>query len=155
MYFDKIINTAYSFGAAIVVFGAWGKIEHKDMGDTALTVGLLTETSIFVIYGLMEWRGKRELAEQEAGVVAGWGGGEGGWRGERRGRGGQEGGEREGRRRGDPCERRGRGGLEKEGGKFGGIGRRGHKAGHGRAGECAEADEPAAGQDIQGGLMYI
>jgi hypothetical protein len=56
MYFDKIINTAYSFGAAIVVFGAWGKMEHNASGDIALTVGLLVETGIFCIYGLMEWR---------------------------------------------------------------------------------------------------
>ena len=56
MRLEKIINTAYSFGAAIVVFGAWGKLEHKDFGSMALTVGLLTETTIFFIYGLMEWR---------------------------------------------------------------------------------------------------
>jgi len=71
MYFDKIINTAYSFGAAIVVFGAWAKIEHRDLGDTALTVGLLTETGIFVIYGLMEWRRKKKMEEQEPGAGAG------------------------------------------------------------------------------------
>ena len=56
MSVEKIINTAYSFGAAIVVFGAWGKLEHKDFGDIALTAGLLTETVIFFIYGLQEWR---------------------------------------------------------------------------------------------------
>jgi hypothetical protein len=56
MFFEKLINTVYCFGAAIVVFGAWGKIEHKDFGGTALTVGLLTETTIFCIYGFMEWR---------------------------------------------------------------------------------------------------
>jgi hypothetical protein len=56
MRLEKIINTAYSFGAAIVVFGAWGKLEHKDFGDIALTAGLLTETVIFCIYGLQEWR---------------------------------------------------------------------------------------------------
>ncbi|HWK02750.1 MAG TPA: hypothetical protein VNS58_03925 [Puia sp.] len=56
MRLEKIINTAYSFGAAVVVFGAWGKLEHKDFGDTALTAGLLTETAIFCIYGFLEWR---------------------------------------------------------------------------------------------------
>ena len=56
MQTEKIINTAYSFGAAVVVFGAWAKIEHKVFADTALTVGLLVETSIFLIYGIMEWR---------------------------------------------------------------------------------------------------
>jgi hypothetical protein len=56
MQLEKIINTAYSFGAAVVVFGAWAKIEHKDYSDNALTVGLLVETGIFCIYGLLEWR---------------------------------------------------------------------------------------------------
>jgi hypothetical protein len=56
MQLEKIINTAYSFGAAVVVFGAWAKIEHKEYSDDALTVGLLVETGIFCIYGLLEWR---------------------------------------------------------------------------------------------------
>jgi hypothetical protein len=56
MQLDKIINTAYSFGAAVVVFGAWAKLGHKDYSEMALTAGLLTETAIFCIYGLMEWR---------------------------------------------------------------------------------------------------
>ena len=55
MLLDKIINTVYSFGAAVVIFGAWGKLEHKDFGSTALTAGLLTETTIFCVYGLLEW----------------------------------------------------------------------------------------------------
>ena len=53
---DKILNTAYSFAAGIVVFGAWAKLEHKEFGSTALTIGLLVESGIFFIYGLMEWR---------------------------------------------------------------------------------------------------
>lgn len=67
MLFDKIINTAFSLGAAIVIFGAWAKIETKEFGDTALTAGLLTETTIFCVYGLLEWRKKpqsRELREE-------------------------------------------------------------------------------------------
>lgn len=63
MLFDKILNTAFSFGAAIVIFGAWSKIEHNEYGSWALTAGLLTETAIFCIYGLLEWR-KRPSAEQ-------------------------------------------------------------------------------------------
>jgi hypothetical protein len=65
MLFDKIINTAFSLGAAIVIFGAWAKIEHKDYGSTALTVGLLTETGIFFIYALLEWRKQPATAEKE------------------------------------------------------------------------------------------
>ena len=52
---EKIMNTLYSFAAAVVIFGAWAKLEHKDYGSLALTIGLLTETAIFFLYGLMEW----------------------------------------------------------------------------------------------------
>src|SRR5258707_11617819 len=69
MQLEKIINTAYSFGAAVVVFGAWAKIEHKDYSDDALTVGLLVETGIFCIYGLLEWRSRPEGAREHAGPV--------------------------------------------------------------------------------------
>jgi hypothetical protein len=53
---NKIINTVYSFGAAIVIFGAWAKIEYKPFAGDALTVGLMVEVSIFCLYGLLEWR---------------------------------------------------------------------------------------------------
>jgi len=58
MHFEKIMNTLYSFAAAVVIFGAWAKLEHRDYGSLALTVGLLTETGIFFLYGLMEWSKK-------------------------------------------------------------------------------------------------
>lgn len=60
MYTDKILNTAYSFAAAIVVFGAWAKLEQKEFGGTALTIGMLVESGIFVIYGFVEWREQRQ-----------------------------------------------------------------------------------------------
>jgi hypothetical protein len=60
MYTDKILNTAYSFAAAIVVFGAWAKLEHRDFGSLALTIGMLVESGIFVIYGFVEWRKQRQ-----------------------------------------------------------------------------------------------
>lgn len=60
MYTDKILNTAYSFAAAIVVFGAWAKLESKDFGSLALTIGMLVESGIFVIYGFVEWREQRQ-----------------------------------------------------------------------------------------------
>jgi hypothetical protein len=59
---DKILNTAYSFAAAIVVFGAWAKLEQKEFGGLALTIGMLVESGIFVIYGFVEWREKRQPA---------------------------------------------------------------------------------------------
>jgi hypothetical protein len=58
MLLEKIINTVFSFGAAIVVFGAWAKLEHFEFSDRALTIGMLVETCIFCIYGLLEWRKK-------------------------------------------------------------------------------------------------
>jgi hypothetical protein len=64
MHFEKIMNTLYSFAAAVVIFGAWGKLEHKDFGGPALTAGLLTETAIFILYGLTEWRKKEEEPKQ-------------------------------------------------------------------------------------------
>jgi hypothetical protein len=64
MLFDKIINTAFSLGAAIVVFGAWAKLEHKSFSDDALTTGMLIETGIFCIYAMMEWRKQPERQEQ-------------------------------------------------------------------------------------------
>ncbi|HTI10346.1 MAG TPA: hypothetical protein VL832_17385 [Puia sp.] len=69
MRLEKIINIAYSFGAAVVVFGAWAKLEHKEYGSIALTVGLLTETTIFFIYGLMEWLGKPAPGIAEDGSI--------------------------------------------------------------------------------------
>jgi hypothetical protein len=64
MLFDKILNTAFSFGAAVVIFGAWAKIETLEFGNIALTAGLLTETAIFFLYGLLEWRRKPTATEE-------------------------------------------------------------------------------------------
>ena len=47
---DKIVNAVVSIGAAVVIFGAWAKILHKSFADMMLTVGLLTEALIFIIY---------------------------------------------------------------------------------------------------------
>lgn len=51
---EGIYNFIYSFGAAIVILGAWLKITHINLGpitgNVALTVGLITEALIFVIF---------------------------------------------------------------------------------------------------------
>lgn len=51
---EGIYNFIYSFGAAIVILGAWLKITHISVGpitgNAALTVGLITEALIFVIF---------------------------------------------------------------------------------------------------------
>jgi gliding motility-associated protein GldL len=51
---DAWMNFFYSFGAAIVILGAWLKITHITLGpingNIALTVGLVTEAIIFIIF---------------------------------------------------------------------------------------------------------
>lgn len=51
---DAWMNFVYSFGAAIVIFGAWLKITHFAIGpitgNFALTIGLITEALIFVVF---------------------------------------------------------------------------------------------------------
>jgi gliding motility-associated protein GldL len=59
---EKIINTVVSVGAAVVIFGAWAKILHKSYADLMLTVGLLTEAAIFLIYAFLPPAGG-EMAE--------------------------------------------------------------------------------------------
>ncbi|MDO6429121.1 hypothetical protein Q4E93_00890 [Flavitalea sp. BT771] len=64
MNLEKVMNTVYSFAAAVVIFGAWAKLEHKEYGSLALTAGLLTEVAIFFLYGILEWRSRPEGAQQ-------------------------------------------------------------------------------------------
>ena len=51
---DAWMNFFYSFGAAIVILGAWLKITHISFGpingNIALTIGLVTEAIIFIIF---------------------------------------------------------------------------------------------------------
>jgi gliding motility-associated protein GldL len=55
VFFDKILPTLYSVGAAVVIFGAWAKILHKDFADVMLTVGLLTEAAIFLTFAFQSY----------------------------------------------------------------------------------------------------
>ena len=50
---DKIVNIIVCVGAAVVIFGAWAKILHKPFADTMLTIGLLTEAFIFLVYAFL------------------------------------------------------------------------------------------------------
>lgn len=50
---DRIVNILVCTGAAVVIFGAWAKILHKSFADTMLTVGLLTEAAIFLVYAFL------------------------------------------------------------------------------------------------------
>jgi gliding motility-associated protein GldL len=54
---EKITNVIVSVGAAVVIFGAWAKILHLSFADMMLTVGLLTEAGIFLVYGYLATKG--------------------------------------------------------------------------------------------------
>jgi gliding motility-associated protein GldL len=62
---EKIVNIIVCVGAAVVIFGAWAKILHKPFADFMLTVGLLTEAAIFLVYALLPPPGQEmaKLAE--------------------------------------------------------------------------------------------
>jgi gliding motility-associated protein GldL len=51
-FFDKVLPTLYSAGAAVVVLGALFKIQHWDGGSEMLTIGLGTEAVIFLLYAV-------------------------------------------------------------------------------------------------------
>ncbi len=47
--FDVLMPKVYGVGAAVVIVGAWFKIEHMKGASTMLAVGLLTEAVIFFL----------------------------------------------------------------------------------------------------------
>jgi gliding motility-associated protein GldL len=53
--FLTLIDVAVSAGAAVIIFAAWAKLTHQSYADTMLTIGMWTETGIFLIYALIEW----------------------------------------------------------------------------------------------------
>lgn len=50
---NRLVNIIVCLGAAVVIFGAWAKILHKPFADIMLTIGLLTEAAIFIIYAIL------------------------------------------------------------------------------------------------------
>ncbi|HMO33494.1 MAG TPA: gliding motility protein GldL [Lacibacter sp.] len=54
---EKISNIIVSLGAAVVIFGAWAKILHLSFADLMLTIGLLTEAGIFLVYAYLSTQG--------------------------------------------------------------------------------------------------
>ncbi len=54
---EKITNIIVSVGAAVVIFGAWAKILHLPFADLMLTIGLLTEAGIFLVYAYLATQG--------------------------------------------------------------------------------------------------
>ncbi len=63
---ERLVNVIVCVGAAVVIFGAWAKILHKSFADIMLTIGLLTEAAIFLIYALLPPPGQEMAALAEA-----------------------------------------------------------------------------------------
>lgn len=53
--FLTLVDVLVSAGAGVVIFAAWAKLTHKPFADTLLTVGMWTETAIFMVYAAIEW----------------------------------------------------------------------------------------------------
>jgi len=53
--FLTLVDVLVSAGAAVVIFAAWAKLTHQFFADTMLTIGMWTETGIFMVYAVIEW----------------------------------------------------------------------------------------------------
>lgn len=53
--FLTVVDVLVSAGAGVVIFAAWAKLTHKPYADILLTVGMWTETAIFMVYAAIEW----------------------------------------------------------------------------------------------------
>jgi len=53
--FLTLIDVLVSAGASVIIFAAWAKITHQSYADKMLTIGMWTETAIFMIYAIIEW----------------------------------------------------------------------------------------------------
>lgn len=54
-FWDRLVPTIYSAGAAVVIAGAWAKITHNEQFGWLLTAGLLTEVVIFILYAVQSF----------------------------------------------------------------------------------------------------
>ena len=68
--FLTLIDVAVSAGAAVIIFAAWAKLTHQSYADMMLTIGMWTETAIFLIYAIVEWvKPKHHEEDDEPGDV--------------------------------------------------------------------------------------
>lgn len=67
--FLTLIDVLVSAGAAVVIFAAWAKLTHQSYADTMLTIGMWTETGIFLVYACIEWV-KPQPHDTKAAVIA-------------------------------------------------------------------------------------
>jgi len=64
--FLTLIDVLVSAGAAVIIFAAWAKLTHQSYADTMLTVGMWTETAIFLVYAIIEWVKPKHHEEDDA-----------------------------------------------------------------------------------------
>lgn len=53
--FLTLIDVLVSLGASVIIFAAWAKITNQGFADSLLSVGMWTESGIFLIYAVLEW----------------------------------------------------------------------------------------------------
>ena len=63
--FLTLIDVLVSAGAAVIIFAAWAKLTHQPYADVLLTVGMWTETAIFLVYAGIEWVKPKHHPEDE------------------------------------------------------------------------------------------
>jgi gliding motility-associated protein GldL len=69
--FLTLIDVLVSAGAAVIIFAAWAKLTHQWYADVMLTVGMWTETGIFLVYAAIEWiKPKHHEEDDEEPVLA-------------------------------------------------------------------------------------
>ena len=70
--FLTLIDVLVSAGAAVIIFAAWAKLTHQSYADMMLTIGMWTETAIFLVYAGIEWvkpkRHEEDLQPDDLGV---------------------------------------------------------------------------------------
>jgi len=67
--FLTLIDVLVSAGAAVIIFAAWAKITHQSYANAMLTIGMWTETAIFLVYAIIEWV-KPKSHEEDVAVEA-------------------------------------------------------------------------------------
>jgi gliding motility-associated protein GldL len=68
--FLTLIDVLVSAGAAVIIFAAWAKLTHQPFADMMLTIGMWTETAIFLVYAGIEWvKPKHHEEDDEPGDV--------------------------------------------------------------------------------------
>lgn len=68
--FLTVIDVLVSAGAAVIIFAAWAKLTHQSYADVLLTVGMWTETAIFLVYAGIEWVKPKKHDGDEEPVLA-------------------------------------------------------------------------------------